>query len=257
MTVFPCSQNTVRLQRLGAALGTLALLGAITGCQTSSRQVARQCDVSGSGSSCRSGQLAGSSSASTTSSGIRPCGGDECERGADFGQAAVPAPPGTYVNGWNDAMICSARRHDFVISRHEWFSGGGQLGPEGRLHVTRIAEALPQRTEHVIIEAEPTELRGDETLDEALARTAGLNEQRRSDVVAMLIHHGVLDAEQRVILAPVDRVGVRGIEAPRVYNQLLQGGFGGRGGQRGGGFGGGGGGGGFGRGGGGFGGGFF
>lgn len=155
------------------------------------------------------------------------------------------------MNGWNDALICSARRHDFVISRHEWFSGGGQLGPEGRQHVARIAAVLSQYPDNIIIEAEPTELRGEGTLDEALARTAGLNEQRRNDIVATLMNHGVLDAQQRVILAPIDRVGVRGVEAPRVYNQLLQGGFGGRGGQRGGGTGGGG----FGRGGGGFGGG--
>lgn len=95
------------------------------------------------------------------------------------------------MNGWNDALICSARRHDFVISRHEWFSGGGQLGPEGRQHVARIAAVLSQYPDNIIIEAEPTELRGEGTLDEALARTAGLNEQRRNDIVATLMNHGV------------------------------------------------------------------
>ena len=182
--------------------------------------------------------------------GVALCG---CfERSADFGQAAVPAPPGTYVNVWNDAMICSARRHDFVIARHEWFSGGGQLGPEGRQHVTRLADVMAAGSQNVIVEAEPTELRSEESLDEALARTSGLNEQRRNDVVAILAKHGILDADQRVLMAPIDRVGTRGVEAPQVYNQLLQGGigrggqFGGRGGAGGGqNFGGGGGGGGF------------
>lgn len=252
MTPLPFLRRSQLLRQLSVHLGTLVLVGAITGCQTMGHNAAQQCASTGSGTSCPSGQLLDSS---YSHSGISPCGGKTCERKADIGRSAVPAPPGTYVNGWNDAMIHSAQRHDFVVARHEWFSGGGQLGPEGRQHVARIAEVLPQFPDNVIIEAEPTELRGDETLDEALARTAGLNEQRRNDVVATLANHGVLDAQQRVLLAPIDRVGVRGVEAPRVYNQLLQGGFGGRGGQQGGGIGGGGagrGGGGFGGGGGGF-----
>ena len=80
-----------------------------------------------------------------------------------------------------------------------------------------------------------------------------MNEHRRQAVIALLVEHGVSDAEERVFVAMLDRVGVHGIEAPRIYNQLLQGGGGQRGGQ--GGSGGSGGSGGFGGGGGGFGGG--
>lgn len=253
MRQLPYSLRTIAHQRLSALVASLVLMGPIFGCQSSGHQASQQFAGTGSATSCPSGQTVDSS---YSNSGVRPYDEEACERQADFGKAAVPAPPGTYVNGWNDALIDSARRHDFVISRHEWFSGGGQLGPEGRRHVARMAGVLPQCPDNIIIEAEPAELRGNETLDEALARTAGLNEQRRNDVVGTLMDHDVLDAQQRVILAPIDRVGVRGVEAPRVYNNLLQSGSGGRGGQRGGGIGGGTGGGGGGIGGGG-GGGFF
>ncbi|QDT35398.1 hypothetical protein [Thalassoglobus polymorphus] len=208
-----------------ACLITTGLLITTLGCQTSDKTANRSCnnpDMNYAGS--QSGDV---------NSDLRLCGGDDCERPADFGLNAIPAPPGTYVNGWADEMICSARRYDFVISRHEWFSGGGQLGPEGRQHIAKIAEVLPTRMEHVILEAEPVELRDKETLDDAVARTDSLNNQRREDLVRILISNGVADADQRVILAPIDRVGVRGIEAPRVYNQLLQGGMG-RNGQQGG-----------------------
>jgi len=160
---------------------------------------------------------------------------ETCQRPDDCGYASIAAPPGTYVNGWNDAMICSARRYDFVINRHEWFSGGQQLGPEGRQHVAKIGEVLPTRPERVIIEAEPTEIQSRETYEEALARTAQLNEQRRLLIVNNLTAQGVKDAERRVMIAPLDRVGVRGAESPNVYNGLFirRGGRGG--GQRGGG----------------------
>ena len=144
-----------------------------------------------------------------------------------------------------------------MVARHEWFSGEDQLGPEGREHVNALADALPYNEHPVVLESEPVALLGDETYDEALTRTAELNESRRHSVIARLAGQGVSDASERVILSPLDRVGVRGAEAPRIYNQMISG-FGGLGRGRGGQFGNGGGGGGFGGlgGGGGFGGGF-
>jgi len=119
-----------------------------------------------------------------------------------------------------------------VVARHEWFSGQDQLGPEGREHVGALAEAVAYNDHPVVLESEPVALLGDETYDEALARTAQLNESRRQSVVAALAASGVPDAPERVILTPVERVGVRGAEAPRIYNQMING-FGGFGGGRG------------------------
>jgi len=168
----------------------------------------------------------------------------QLKRHPDIGKTAIPSPPGTYVNPWYDAQICSARAYDYVISRHEWFAGGRELGPDGKLHVRKLADALLSCPERVILEAEPVMFEGTEELDVAEQRNAELNEDRRQAVIATLVEHGVTDAEERVFVAPLDRVGVHGIEAPRIYNQLIRGGGGGggRGQSGGGGFGGGGGG---------------
>ncbi|WP_146509533.1 hypothetical protein [Thalassoglobus neptunius] len=151
------------------------------------------------------------------------CENNDCRRPDDFGPYAVPAPLGTYVNGWNDALICSARDQQYVISRNEWFAGKEQLGPEGREHVIALATALIGHGKIVVVETEPVILEGDESLDDAYKRTAFLNEQRRMNVVAELQRNGLMDADQRVVLSPVRGVGVHGAEAPRIYNQLIDG----------------------------------
>jgi hypothetical protein len=176
------------------------------------------------------------------SAGYAECPPDEsCDRGEDIPARSIPAPPGTYVSGWNDAMVGTAAQHRFVIERSEWFSGGDRLGPDGQRHLQQLAGVLPENSEQVIIEAEPLRFDDQEqTYDDAQQTTLELNEQRRSVVIAGLTELGVVDAESRVVVEPLDRVGVQGIEAPRVFLQGINGG-GGRGGQGGGGFGAGGG----------------
>jgi hypothetical protein len=131
-------------------------------------------------------------------------------------------------------MICAGRNSQYVISRHEWFSGGEQLGPEGRIHLRNLSNAMLGNTDPIVVEAEPTELLSGETLDEALARTDDLNQTRVRDIIQTLQEAGVADAPQRVLLSDLDRVGLHGVEAPRVFNRMMggrgQGGQGGRGG---------------------------
>jgi uncharacterized membrane protein YgcG len=126
-------------------------------------------------------------------------------------------------------MICSARQQQLLISRHEWFSGGNALGPEGREHVLQLSELMKSSGYLITIELEPVQLDYDETFEEATARTIQLNEQRREVVVQLMNDSGVADAYQRVVLLPSNAVGVRGVEAPRIYNGLLFGGQGGGG----------------------------
>ncbi len=175
---------------------------------------------------------------------------------------AVPAPPGTYVTAWREAQWAGALQRLSVITRNEWFSGGDQLSPDGSQHLSRIANAMLKTPNWVVIEEQPVQLRRDESYDEAIQRIEQLQERRRLVVVDGLARSGVADADQWVIFRKDRGLGVRGIEAPQIYNRQFQGsrmgnrGRGGRGGFGGGGFGGGGfGGGGFG--GGGFGGGGF
>jgi hypothetical protein len=220
---------------LGAAILSLSVF---VGCQSSSGLLTstESCAERGRGPSGAEGNHNGRLWFSGQNSGRG--GGQECrENGSDgvckrsdtVDPAAVPAPPGTYVNQWNDAMICSARQQQLLISRHEWFSGGNALGPEGREHVLQLSELMKSSGYLITIELEPVQLDYDETFEEATARTIQLNEQRREVVVQLMNDSGVADAYQRVVLLPSNAVGVRGVEAPRIYNGLLFGGQGGGG----------------------------
>ena len=221
---------------LGAAILSLLVFA---GCQSSSGLLTstESCAERGHGSSGAAGNHNGHFWFSRQNSGLgsgqecRDNGNDGvCKRSDTIDRAAVPAPPGTYVNQWNDAMICSARQQQLLINRHEWFSGGNALGPEGREHVLQLSELMKSSGYLITIELEPVQLDYDETFEEATARTIQLNEQRREVVVQLMNDSGVADAEQRVFLLPSNAVGVRGVEAPRIYNGLLFGGQGGGGG---------------------------
>jgi hypothetical protein len=210
----------------------------VTGCQNSGSilQSKETCAIahsrnSGSSPSGSSGDMNGGSS--PIGGNVQQCRGnsDECKRPNDFDRAAIPAPPGTYVLQWSEAMICSARRTHLIVSRHEWFSGGSELGPEGREHVLALATRLAGSVDNVLIEPEPVQLGDEETLEDAMARTSQTNEDRRTVVVQLLTESGLTDADQRVFLVPLEVVGVHGIEAPLIYNRLL---FGGQGGGQGG-----------------------
>lgn len=217
---------------LGAAILSLTVFA---GCQSSSALFSstESCAEQGRGSSGAAGLhgghlwFSGQNSGRGSGQECRENGNDGvCKRNDTIDSAAVPAPHGTYVNQWNDAMICSARHQQLLISRHEWFSGGNELGPEGREHVLQLAELMKSSGYLIAIEQEPVQLDYDETFDEATARVAELNEQRRNVVVQLMVDSGVADADQRVDLLPSNGVGVRGIEAPRIYNGLLFGGQG-------------------------------
>jgi hypothetical protein len=175
---------------------------------------------------------------------------------------AVPAPPGTYVAAWREAHWAGALQQHRVITRNEWFAGGDQLSPEGIQHINRITALMMETPNWVVIETQPVQLERDETYEESLQRIERLQVRRRQVVVDALVQAGVVEADRWVIFAEDRSVGVRGIEAPQIFNRQFQGvgrgnrGAGGNNGFGGGGFGGGGfGGGGFG--GGGFGGGGF
>jgi len=173
----------------------------------------------------------------------------------------VPVPAGAYVQQWRESMVEGAQQRHWFIDRNEWFDGGSELGPEGRKHVSRIAEAMTMQPDWVIIETEPVSIELGESYEEALMRQQRLQEERWNVVVMFLSQAGNQNAAEWVVFGDERPVGVRGIEAPMIFNRQFMNGGGNRGGMGrgvggGGGFGGGGfGGGGFG--GGGFGGGGF
>ncbi len=160
------------------------------------------------------------------------CRHADCRRANDFCPDAIPVNPGTYVNNWNSAMRCAAKSDEFLVSRNAWFNGGTELGPEATRNVQHLASRIATQSHDLLLEQEPVLPTYQETLAAATTRTQQLNTARRSAVVAALRSGGVVDAEQRVHATSPPPVGVRGIEAPRVFQQLFQGGNrGGQGGQ--------------------------
>lgn len=179
------------------------------------------------------------------------CQTPECVRCPDFAATAIPPPPGTYVCRWIRAQNDRAGEIDFVVHQHEWYQDGAKLGPQGRRHVEALAYRLPLTPYLVVIEPHEVQVRANEDIDAAIARSRELDQIRRRYVVESLAAAEVADANERVIIEYPRDEGLLGEETPRVYRQLLRSGT--RGGS--GGFGGGIGGGGFGGGGGSFGGG--
>lgn len=153
---------------------------------------------------------------------------------------AVPVAPGTYVNAWSDTMAESADRQHEIITRNYWYQGGEQLGPDGRLRVTQIAESFAQYPRIVLLEEEPVAIAREQSYEEALEQTRQLNLQRKNAVIDALAQQGISGAESMVLFTTDRSVGVRGVEAPNVYNAQYSGGMGmgGRGGMFGGGMGG-------------------
>ena len=139
----------------------------------------------------------------------------------DFPCTSIPAPTGTYVRGWQQAMIGSAARQRVLISRREWYSGGTQLGPEGLQHLNTLA-LDPGCEGRIVIEAEPVLIAPRQTYEEALAANHELNERRRQMIVAELLERGWTDADQFVTVSNVSHVGIRGIEAPMIYSRGFQ-----------------------------------
>ena len=74
-----------------------------------------------------------------------------------------------------------------------------------------------------MIENEPVALEMGESYDEAVESNQQLQVDRRNAVVTALAEAGVPDADQWVVFADDRTVGVRGIEAPQVFNGQLGG----------------------------------
>ena len=153
----------------------------------------------------------------------------------------IQAPNGTYMNHWREMMSSTAHDERWVIERNEWFDGGQSLGPKGLDHVKRLAQTFAQQPRWIALENAAVVLEADEPYADALARTHQLNAERRNEIVRQLAECGVVDAEPWVVFVEDRTVGVRGIEAPNVFNQQFLGGqgTGNRGGAGRGGFGGG------------------
>ncbi len=138
-------------------------------------------------------------------------------------EEAVPAPPGTYVANWTESMVAAAEQQQYLLTRNLWFAGGTQLGPEGQDHIIAVSDSWANCPQYIVIEEEPIAIEGSESYEQAVLRTEQLNETRRQNVIHALASLGVTAPDDYVMLAKDRGVGVRGIEAPMIYNRQTMG----------------------------------
>jgi hypothetical protein len=115
----------------------------------------------------------------------------------------MPAPLGTYVNGWHEAQVVGAQADQFVIYRQEWFQDGTKPGPYGSYHLQRITQRLASVPFQVIIEVD--------------LRDEKINLARKTFVVSQLLAAGIADAQTRVVVGYPRAEGLYGDEAGRIF----------------------------------------
>ncbi len=118
------------------------------------------------------------------------------------------APPlGASVYAFGRAQVANAEAAQMVLYRADFIEGSGALNPRGREHLARIAVLLPRNFCPVIIE--PT------------LCAPELNQVRHLEVVNELGRCGFAVPPQRVVIGPPPAVGLSGVEAGMIYNNLL------------------------------------
>jgi hypothetical protein len=131
------------------------------------------------------------------------------DRCADIPPGAIPPPAGTYTCRWIREEVDRANQDIFVVNQSEWYMGGDQLGPDGRVHLSRLAAKLCAVPNPIVVAA---------TEDPAL------NMKRQFAVIEGLAQLGVPDAGQRVVIAVPEAEPLYGQEAARIGAVRLQGG---------------------------------
>lgn len=146
----------------------------------------------------------------------------DCERPCDICPGAVPPPAGTHVRSLQDLQIAHAEEQDFIIYEHHWYQGGTILGPDGRRHVAEIADRLPFVPFPVLIEPDTPNFNAYPDPETAYAMAAQRDVERRQLVVNALLAAGIVDAEQRVLIAATRPEGLNGNLAPFIFRQLVR-----------------------------------
>ena len=118
------------------------------------------------------------------------------------------APPlGASVYAFGRAQVANAEVAQLVLYRADFIEGSGTLNPRGRDQLARIALLLPRSFCPVIIE--PT------------LCAPELDQVRLLEVVSELGRCGFAVPPQRVVIGPPPAVGLSGVEAGMIYNNLL------------------------------------
>lgn len=141
--------------------------------------------------------------------------------GPPFGPAHDrPFPLGQVTDAFWEAQQTNAEAADFIFHDHEFVGNTAVLAPGAKRHLEMVA----LRCEHVpfpiVIEQTPHNARPE------------LDRARRATIVEQLNRMGVMNADQRIVIANAFPEGYTAVEAESAYFGSLGLGFGGGGGRR-------------------------
>jgi hypothetical protein len=123
-----------------------------------------------------------------------------------------PFPLGQVTDAHWETQQTNAEAADFIFFDHEFRGSTAQLAPGGKKHLEQVALRWEHVPFPVVIEESPHNSRPE------------LDQARRRTVVEQLARLGVLNAEERVVVANAFAEGITGIEAEAAYYNGLGGG---------------------------------
>ena len=156
-------------------------------------------------------------------------GGPGGRRGkyANLPQVDRPFPIGQVTDSFWETQQTNAEAADFIFYDHEFRGNTAELAPGAKKHLEQVALRLENVPFPVVIEESPHDARPD------------LDQSRRRTIVEQLARIGVVNAEERVVVANAFPEGYTAQEAESAYyGGVLTNGFGGGIGRRFGGYGG-------------------
>lgn len=142
-------------------------------------------------------------------------GGSYAGPGADR-----PFPVGQVTDSFWETQQANAEAADFIFYDHEFRGNTAQLSPGATKHLEQVALRLEHVPFPVVIE---------ESLHDAKPE---LDQARRQTIVEQLARLGVLNAEERVVVANAFPEGYTGIESEGSYQNIIGNGFNGGAGRR-------------------------
>lgn len=144
--------------------------------------------------------------------GVGGCFG---RRGYDGPQADRPFPLGQVTDSFWDTQQTNAEAADFIFYDHEFRGNTAELSPGAKRHLEQVA----LRIEHV-----PFPIVIEQSMHNARPE---VDQARRQKIVEQLARMGVVNVEERVIVANAFPEGLTGIESEGAYNNVIGDGFGG------------------------------
>jgi hypothetical protein len=141
-------------------------------------------------------------------------------RGIDGPQADRPFPIGQVTDSFWETQQTNAEAADFIFFDHEFRGNTAELSPGAKRHLEQVA----MRIEHV-----PFPIVIEQSVHNARPE---LDQSRRQQIVEQLARMGVVNAEERVVVANAFPEGLTGIESEASYYNVISGRFGGGTGRR-------------------------